>query len=42
MTARNKVLKPLISTLLWPIFKIIKIDVQRMGREGFIKFAWQK
>lgn len=40
--ARNKILKPLISALLWPVFKIIKIDVQRMGRRGFLKWAWSK
>jgi len=39
---RNKVLKPLISTLLWPVFKIISVDVQRMGRTGFIKWSWSR
>lgn len=39
---RNKVLKPLISALLWPLFKIIKIDVQRMGRRGFLRWAWSR
>ena len=40
--ARNKILKPLISTLLWPIFFVIRVDVQRMGRKGFLKWAWSR
>lgn len=39
---RNRVLKPLISALLWPLFKIIKVDVQRMGRKGFLRWAWSR
>ena len=40
--ARNKILKPLISALLWPIFKIVQVDVQRMGRKGFLRWAWSR
>jgi alcohol dehydrogenase (NADP+) len=40
--ARNKVLKPLISALLWPVFKVISVDVQRMGRKGFLRWAWSR
>jgi|TARA_B110000977_G_scaffold171397_3_gene222934 diketogulonate reductase-like aldo/keto reductase len=40
--SRNKWLKPLLEIVLWPVFKVIKIDVQKMGRKGFLKFAWMK
>ena len=39
---RNKVLRPLLSAVLKPFFWIIKVDVQRMGRTGFISWAWSR
>ena len=39
---RNKVLRPLLSAVLKPFFWIIKVDVQRMGRKGFISWAWSR
>ena len=39
---RNRILRPIISAILWPVFKILRVDVQRMGRRGFISFAWSK
>ena len=39
---RNKWLAPLISAALWPVFQVVKIDVQKMGRRGFLKWAWMK
>jgi len=35
------VLRPLISAVLWPVFKVVRVDVQRMGRQGFLKWAWR-
>ena len=29
---RNRILRPIISAILWPLFKILRVDVQRMGR----------
>ena len=39
---RNRILRPIISAILWPLFKILRVDVQRMGRSGFLSFAWSK
>ena len=39
---RNKVLRPQLSAVLKPFFWIIKVDVQRMGRKGFISWAWSR
>ena len=38
--ARNKWIKPIIQALLWPVFLVARVDVQKMGREGFLSWAW--
>ena len=39
---RNKILRPLLSAVLRPFFWIVRVDVQRMGRKGFISWAWSR
>ena len=38
--ARNKWIKPIVQLLLWPVFLVVRVDVQKMGREGFLSWAW--
>ena len=39
---RNKSYEPLLSAVLRPFFWIVRVDVQRMGRKGFISWAWSR
>ena len=39
---RNRILRPLLSAVLRPFFWIVRVDVQRMGRKGFISWAWSR
>ena len=38
--ARNRWIKPVIQALLWPVFLVARVDVQKMGRKGFLSWAW--
>jgi diketogulonate reductase-like aldo/keto reductase len=38
--ARNRWIKPIIQLLLWPVFLVARVDVQKMGRKGFLSWAW--
>ena len=38
--ARNRWIKPVIQLLLWPVFLVARVDVQKMGRKGFLSWAW--
>jgi 2,5-diketo-D-gluconate reductase A len=38
--ARNRIMKPIIEVLLRPVFLFVKVDVQKMGRPGFLRWAW--
>jgi len=43
VASRNRWLRPLGRTLSWPVFKFIAMDVQKMGRSGFLtlKAPWR-
>ena len=39
---KNVVLRPLLTAIMWPVSKIVRVDVQRMGRSGFWRWAWSE
>ena len=39
---RNRVLRPILAFVLRPFFWLVRVDVQRMGRSGFIRWAWSE
>jgi diketogulonate reductase-like aldo/keto reductase len=43
VASRNRWLRPLGRALSWPVFKFIAMDVQKMGRSGFLtlKMPWR-